>query len=90
MKSRSIIAVALVLLLVQAAIAQQAKPLPAPARWRPLIGEYVLEDETIIILEKDGKLNAFYKRSSELAPMNQVSKDLFEFDAATSRAGRSN
>jgi D-alanyl-D-alanine dipeptidase len=87
MKSRSIIAVALVLLLVQAAIAQQAKPLPAPARWRPLLGEYVLEDETIIILEKEGKLNAFYKRSSELVPMHQVSKDLFEFDPSTSRAG---
>jgi D-alanyl-D-alanine dipeptidase len=86
MKLRSIIAVALLLLLSQAALAQEAKPLPAPARWRPLIGEYVLEDETIIILEKDGKLCALYKRT-DLAPMTEVSRDLFEFDAATTRAG---
>ena len=78
--------VLLVLCLVHLVAAQDARPRPAPAQWRPLIGEYVLDNETIIILEKDGKLSALYKRS-ELAPMHQVSRDLFEFDAGTSRAG---
>src|SRR5512145_2701207 len=43
----------LTLSLVTATIAQQSKPAPAPARWRPLLGEYVNEDLTITILEKD-------------------------------------
>ena len=84
---RPIIVVVLVSLLATATIAQPAKPQPAPARWRPLLGEYVLEGETIIILEKDGKLSAHYKKTSELASMRQVSSDLFEFDPSTSRAG---
>jgi D-alanyl-D-alanine dipeptidase len=76
----------LILCFVYVVAAQEAKPLPAPAQWRPLLGEYVLDDETIIILEKDGKLNALYRRT-EFAPLHQVSRDLFEFDAGTSRAG---
>ncbi len=76
----------IVSLLTTLAVAQQPKPLPAPANWRPLLGEYVLDDETIIILEKDRKLSALYRRT-ELAPLHQVSRDLFEFDAGTSRAG---
>lgn len=75
------------LLLVPVTIAQQAKPLPAPARLRPLLGEYVLDDETIIILEKDGKLCAFYKRTRELAPMRELSRNVFEFDSSTKREG---
>ena len=84
---RFIPALLLVLLLFSTAIAQDAKPLPAPARLRPLLGEYALDDETIIILEKDGKLCAHYKRSNELECMREVSRNLFEFDAATKRAG---
>ena len=76
----------LLLLIAPVAIAQDTKPSPAPANWRPLIGEYVLDEETIIILEKDAKLSALYRRS-ELAPMHQVGRDLFEIDAGTSRAG---
>lgn len=77
------------LLLVSATVAAAQtppKPLPAPARWRPLIGEYVNADLTIMILEKDGKLSALYNRS-ELAPMREISRNVFEFDASTKREG---
>jgi D-alanyl-D-alanine dipeptidase len=87
MKWRSVITVLVILLLFSAAIAQEPKPLPAPSRWRPLLGEYVLDKETIIILEKDRKLCAFYKQSNELECMGEVSRNLFEFDASTKRAG---
>jgi hypothetical protein len=63
---RRFTALLLGLLLFSTAVAQEPKPSPAPARFRPLLGEYTLDDETIIILEKDGKLCAFYKRSNEL------------------------
>ncbi|HKY43712.1 MAG TPA: M15 family metallopeptidase [Pyrinomonadaceae bacterium] len=76
----------LTLSLVTATIAQQSKPSPPPAHWRPLLGEYVNENLTIIILEKDGKLSALYNKS-ELAPMREISKNVFEFDASTKRAG---
>src|SRR6266571_2246652 len=39
----------------------QAKPLPAPARWRGLIGEYGPDNNILIILEKDGRLRALFK-----------------------------
>lgn len=76
----------LTLLLVTTTIAQQSKPAPAPVRWRPLLGEFVNEDLTITILEKDGKLSALYNRS-ELAPMREISRNVFEFDDSTKRAG---
>ena len=41
---------------------RQAKPLPAPARWRGLIGEYGLDGDILYILEKDERLCAFFKR----------------------------
>ena len=85
--NRFIIAdLAVLLLSVISVIAQDAKPAPAPLQWRPLLGEYVLDDQTIIILEKDQKLSALYRRT-ELEPLHQVSKDLFEFDQGTTRAG---
>jgi len=56
----------------------QTKPLPAPARWRGLIGEYGPDDEILIILEKDGKLCALFKRA-ELEPLDEVSKNVFKF-----------
>ena len=62
------------------------KPRPAPAHWRPLLGEYVNEDLTIMILEKDGRLCALYNRA-ELAPMREISRNLFEFDSSTKREG---
>ena len=76
------------LLFVTATItkAQTSKPPAAPAQWRPLLGEYVNEDLTIMILEKDGKLCALYNRT-ELATMRQTSRNVFEFDSFTKREG---
>ena len=67
-------------------VATTPKPQPAPARWRPLIGEYVRESETVIILEKDGMLCALFKRT-ELAPLKEIRSNLFEFDRSTARKG---
>ena len=62
------------------------KPSPAPARWRSLIGEYVRDSETVIILESDGKLCVLFKRT-ELAPLRELTTNAFEFDNSTSRKG---
>jgi D-alanyl-D-alanine dipeptidase len=51
----------LILLAVSATIAQQPKPLPAPARFRPLLGEYIHDKQTVIVLESEGKLYALVK-----------------------------
>src|ERR1051326_6194699 len=50
-----------ILLAAFASVAQTPKPSPAPLAWRPLIGEYVSNNETVIVLEKDGKLYALVK-----------------------------
>ena len=63
-----------------------AKPLAAPLRWRPLIGEYVLNDQTVIILESGGKLSALSNRT-EQAPLEEISKDKFHFAPTSARAG---
>ena len=63
-----------------------AKPRPAPARWRPLIGEYVLDKETIIVLETDGKLALLFNRK-DLTPLRETSDNIFAFDSSSSRAG---
>jgi D-alanyl-D-alanine dipeptidase len=62
------------------------KPSPAPARWRPLIGEYVHDDDTAIVLEKDGKLSLLFKRT-ELDPLREISSDKFQFETGSARAG---
>jgi D-alanyl-D-alanine dipeptidase len=54
----------LVFLATSTIIAQQPKPLPAPARFRPLLGEYVHDNQTVIVLESDGKLYALAKGAS--------------------------
>src|SRR5256714_11946309 len=56
----------------------QSKPAHAPARWRGLIGEYGPDDDILIILEKDGKLCALFKRT-ELEPLDEVSSNVFKF-----------
>jgi len=63
------------------------KPRPAPSRWRPLIGEYVIDSETVFILESDGRLCALFKKT-ELAPMREISKNEFEFISSTTQAGK--
>src|SRR5204863_9539787 len=52
--------------------AREAKPAPAPARWRGLIGEYGPDNDIIILLEKDGKLFALFQRK-ELEPIEEIS-----------------
>jgi D-alanyl-D-alanine dipeptidase len=58
----------------------QAKPLPPPARWLGLIGEYGPDDDVVIILEKDGKLCASFKRA-EPEPLDEVNRNVFKFPA---------
>jgi len=67
--------IVLVLLLTSAAIAQTAKPAPAPLEWRPLLGEYVGQNETLIVLEKNGKLLAL--KRGDPASIKEVSPDFF-------------
>lgn len=55
-----------------------SKPLPAPARWRGLIGEYGPDSDPLIILEKDGKLCVLFNRT-ELEVLNEVNRDSFRF-----------
>jgi D-alanyl-D-alanine dipeptidase len=74
MKTR-VAPILLVLLLAAAAIAQTPKPAPAPVEWRPLLGEYVGQNETLIILEKDGKLYA--QKRGEPSSLKEVSPDFF-------------
>lgn len=65
----------------QASALRQAKPAPAPARWRGLIGEYGPDDGGILyILEKDGRLCASFKRDEPEA-LEEVSKNIFKFPA---------
>jgi len=76
MKLRSSLGVIIALLLAVATVAQTPKPAPAPLAWRPLIGEYVSNNETIIVLEKDGKLYALLKNG----PMTEVAARAFYRD----------
>jgi D-alanyl-D-alanine dipeptidase len=62
----------------QSSAPAQTKPLPPPARWLGLIGEYGPDDDILIILEKDGKLCALFKRV-QLNPLDEVSKNVFAF-----------
>ena len=73
MKTRFVSAF-LILLLAVVALAQTPKPNPAPVEWRPLLGEYASGSETLIILEKDGKLLALKRGESS---MKEVSPDFF-------------
>lgn len=62
----------------QSSAPAKTKPLPAPARWRGLIGEYGPDDDVLIILEKDGKLCALFKQG-EVEPLGEVSRNVFKF-----------
>jgi D-alanyl-D-alanine dipeptidase len=55
-----------------------SKPAPAPAHWRGLIGEYGPDDNIVIVLEKDGRLFALFKRE-RLEPLTEVSRNIFRF-----------
>ena len=53
-------------------------PASPPEDWKDLIGEYGWDYDTLYILEKDGHLTALIEWY-EYAPLNQVSKDVFQF-----------
>src|SRR5215813_4789101 len=72
---------------IQATAPATAKPAPAPARWSPLIGEYVQDKDTGIVLEKDGKLYVLFNRK-DLSQLLERSANEFEFDASSTRAGQ--
>jgi D-alanyl-D-alanine dipeptidase len=78
MKNR-VVSILLVLLLAVAASSQTPKPSPAPLEFRPLLGEYFEKDETVIILEKDGKLYA--QKRGDPASLQEVSPNYFLRDA---------
>lgn len=74
MKPRSLAGLFLAFLLAAiSSVAQTPKPLPALLEWRPLIGEYVSNNETVIVLEKDGELYALVKGGQ----MTQVAENAF-------------
>jgi len=70
---------------IKSSATPQAKPSPPPARWRGLIGEYGPDNDILIILEKDGRLCALFKRG-EVEPLDEVSRNVFEFSASSARA----
>jgi CubicO group peptidase (beta-lactamase class C family)/D-alanyl-D-alanine dipeptidase len=53
-------------------------PQPAPAKWVGLIGEYGWDHNTLVVLEKDGKLHALIEWFF-LYPLKEVSENVFEF-----------
>jgi D-alanyl-D-alanine dipeptidase len=55
------------------------KPAPAPARWRGLIGEYGPDDDILIVLEKEGRLCALFKRSQDFEILDEVDRNTFRF-----------
>src|SRR5437764_2090778 len=66
----------------------EAKPAPAPARWRGLISEYGPDNDILIILEKDGKLFGLFKRT-QLESLEETSTNKFKFAAAGPHANQS-
>ena len=71
----------------QSSTTEQRKPVPAPARWRGLIGEYGPDSDILYILEKDGRLGASFKRA-EPEPLLELSSNIFKFSEQGTRAGQ--
>ena len=70
----------LVALVAHATQTTTPKPAPAPARWLGLIGEYGPDNDILYVLEKDGKLNASFKRA-EAEQLQEVSRSVFAFSS---------
>src|SRR5205085_2612332 len=51
---------------------------PPPAKWLGLIGEYGWDHNTLLILERDGKLNALIEWVF-LYPLTEESADVYRF-----------
>ena len=62
-----------------AQLAPTPKPKPAPVSWRGLIGEYGPDDDILIILEKDRRLCALFKRSQKFEVLDEVDRNTFKF-----------
>lgn len=56
------------------------KPKPATASFEPLIGEYVHDNETVIILEDEGKLQALLNRKDRQT-LKQNARDKFQSES---------
>jgi len=77
MKPRLLVTVVIAFFLTAATVAQTPKkPLPAILEYRPLIGEYVRNNETVIVLEKDGDLYALIKGG----PMTEIPESAFVWE----------
>jgi CubicO group peptidase (beta-lactamase class C family)/D-alanyl-D-alanine dipeptidase len=57
---------------------QPTAPAIPPAEWRPLIGEYGWDHNTLYILEKEGKLHALIEWFFEY-PLEPMGRDTFRF-----------
>ncbi|HMH44109.1 MAG TPA: M15 family metallopeptidase [Pyrinomonadaceae bacterium] len=66
---------------------REAKPAPAPARWRGLIGEYGPDDDILIILEKGGKLFGLFKRT-QFESLEEISTNTFRFSPGGAHANQ--
>lgn len=60
--------------------AKGAKPPPAPARWRQVIGEYGWDYNTLFLLERDGRLNALVEWFYQY-PLTEISPNVYAFPA---------
>jgi serine beta-lactamase-like protein LACTB len=58
--------------------AETPRPRPCPEKWRGLLGEYGWDHNTLVILERDGKLNALIEWVF-LYPLTEVSANEFKF-----------
>lgn len=63
------------------------KPAAAPERWRGLLGEYGPDENVILILESNGKLNAAFRRTNP-EPLTELSRTTFKFSAPGPNAGK--
>ncbi len=79
--TRAILAVAILVCCAAPSVPQSItippKPVPPPARWRGLIGEYGPDDNVLIIFELDGTLRAHFKRA-ERERLNEISRNVFK------------
>ena len=81
MRTKILIVVICLLSLAGSLSAQSTpKPKPAPASWRPLIGEYVHGNDTVIILEDQGKLQTLLNRTDRQT-LKQSSRDKFQSES---------
>lgn len=71
----------------QSSAPAQAKALPAPARWRGLIGEYGPDNDILMILETNGRLCALFKRV-EVYPLDELARDIFRFPELEPRSAQ--